>query len=499
MPERFQLITKMPDVPGALHQAAKIIKHYNANINRIHYDKRIDLNIVFFEFSTTPQGYQRIKEGLAKIGYLQNRLNPWNFLKFEVYLPHRPGALFEFLSYTTMARANIDFLDFNDKGLHPEKLTLSLRVEDSFLIEGLINQLKSKYQIVVLEYNNTGEHLDETVFYLHFAQRLRQIIGGRKHDFLLKLLHDIDHIVQELTNLNQDPKKVFSAILLSGETLKKTTGNLFYADIQRFKLSPEIELFCFQPPCGGNIFVFCSKKEMVMLDTGFGIYYNDIVKMWLNYGVANLKLLKQIYVTHADADHTGAAGLFDAVCFMHEATKKAIHKTNRAYGSSSEGFVLEELYTKLINTFSCFTPPKKVILFPRQVLGMRHIFPVIAKFQIGPLEFEALESLGGHLYGQVFFLCPKFGLLFSGDSLINFSSLTEERKQFNTLAKMLMTSVNVDSEMALKERKALLEIVKELDQRLVSRRCLICGGHGTISVLNNDSLEVFGEIEHYSP
>jgi glyoxylase-like metal-dependent hydrolase (beta-lactamase superfamily II) len=79
---------------------------------------------------------------------------------------------------------------------------------------------------------------------------------------------------------------------------------------------------------------------------------------------------------------------------------------------------------------------------------MRGKIPVIHSFKVGDLKFEVLESLGGHLHGQVFFLCPTEGLLFTADSLINFESLTPSRKQYNILAKNLMTSVNVDTKRA---------------------------------------------------
>ena len=64
-----------------------------------------------------------------------------------------------------------------------------------------------------------------------------------------------------------------------------------------------------------------------------------------------------------------------------------------------------------------------------------------------------------------------------------------------------MTSVNVDGKLATEERKALIELVNELDQKLSgkNRKCLICGGHGAISVLSGDKLETYGETEHYKP
>ena len=265
--KKLHFITRMPDEPGALHKAAEIIREHEGNISRIHYDHRIDPHTVFFEITApSKKTDEKIKEELYKIGYLQKSLEPIGFLKFNIYLPNQPGALFEFLNYTTSARANIDFLDFDERGKHPDRLTVSLTIEKNTIIDKLLSELKSRYRIEILEYDTRGKHLDDTVFYLRFAHQLREIIGTAEDEFLLKLLHDINHIVQELTNLKQEPKKVFESIILTGKTLKETTGSNFYADVQHIKLEEDIELFCFQLPCGGNIFVFNTPDEMAMFD-----------------------------------------------------------------------------------------------------------------------------------------------------------------------------------------------------------------------------------------
>ncbi|MFA5254849.1 MAG: MBL fold metallo-hydrolase, partial [Methanoregula sp.] len=93
------------------------------------------------------------------------------------------------------------------------------------------------------------------------------------------------------------------------------------------------------------------------------------------------------------------------------------------------------------------------------------------------------------------------GLLFTADAVINFSSLTKERADYSSLADFLVTSVNVDSELARKERRALLELAAETDRALApkDKRCRICGGHGTISVLENGKLATCGEVIRYTP
>ena len=219
---KLHFIARMPNEPGALHKAAEIIRKYNGNISRIHYDHRIDPHTVFFEITVdSDEADKKIKEELHKIAYLQESLKPVGFLKFNIYLPNQPGALFEFLNYTTSARANIAFLDFDERGKHPDRLTVSLTIENSEIIDKLLNNLKSRYRIEILEYDMRGRHLDNTVFYIRFAQQLREIIGTAEDAFLLKLLHDINHIVQELTNLKQEPKISLKASFLAVKSLKK--------------------------------------------------------------------------------------------------------------------------------------------------------------------------------------------------------------------------------------------------------------------------------------
>ena len=298
-----------------------------------------------------------------------------------------------------------------------------------------------------------------------------------------------------------DPRKVFQSVLLTGQTMGATTRNRFYADVQKFQITEHCTLFCFQVPCGGNIFLIATPREKVLIDTGYGIYHHDVLSMLSRYGLGDEQQVSRIIVTHADADHCGAAGYFTAPVFMHEGTLAIIKKNNRAYGSRSEHSVLEEFYTKMINLFSKFNSPVKVECFSQHAVTMRGIFPVLGIVSIGDLELEVLEGLGGHTCGQIYLYARKEGVLFAADSLINFSSLTKERADYSSLAAFLVTSVNVDSDLARKERKALLEIAFETDKALLTtgKRCLICGGHGAVSVLEENKLISYGAIERYQP
>jgi len=103
------------------------------------------------------------------------------------------------------------------------------------------------------------------------------------------------------------------------------------------------------------------------------------------------------------------------------------------------------------------------------------------------------------MHGEVFYLCPEEGLVFPQDAVINFRSLSPERTEYNVLADYLMTSVNVDSNLAREERNALISLILELDNECIKKgkKCLICCGHGSISVIENGKLVEYSNPERY--
>ena len=235
-----------------------------------------------------------------------------------------------------------------------------------------------------------------------------------------------------------------------------------------------------------------------MIDTGYGIYHQDFMALFSRYGI-DMRKLSRIIVTHADADHCGAAGHFSVPVQMHSGTLEIIRTDNRAWGSRSQESVLEAFYTKMINLFSHFAIPKDIRCFGEPTGTKRGIFPVIGTLRIGALELDVLDGLGGHTFGQVFLYSREHGLIFAADSVINFGSLTKARADYSSLAAFLVTSVNVDSDRAKQERIALMALAEETDRALASdgRRCIICGGHGAVSVIENGKLTAFGDIEEY--
>lgn len=497
--KRYAFVTTIPVRTGALQRGVAIITKHNGNINRVHFDRSIDPHTVFFEVTATPGEYEEIRRELTDIGYLQTSLETFAALKIHIHLPHESGALNDFLTLTSGAGAQITSITFDDAGIHPDRVTIGMSVRESSPAEELLDVLKSHYPIEVLEFDSTGESLDDTVFYLRFAQKMRSLIDAKDDDFLLRFLGDINHTAQDLTARGEDPKTVFRNVLEAGEYIAATCGEGFYADVQVLDLSREVTVYAIQLPGGGNIYLFRTLDGFEMLDTGYAVYHADVMQLFTAYGLPVAEQLTRIITSHGDADHCGAGGFFDVPAIMHPATREIIRTGNRAWGSRNEDMVLEEVYTTMIALYSRWNPPteENIRLIPTDTEEKRSIFPIVCRLTIGDLAFEVLETPGGHQVGELVLYCPEKGYLFTADSLMNFASLTEDRRRYNSYADYLVTSVNVDSDLARTERRALMELAEEFTQE-TGRPCTIFGGHGAVSEWHDGHLTVTIPPEHYT-
>jgi glyoxylase-like metal-dependent hydrolase (beta-lactamase superfamily II) len=113
-------------------------------------------------------------------------------------------------------------------------------------------------------------------------------------------------------------------------------------------------------------------------------------------------MVRNVLITHGDADHSGSAGLIDAIVSMHPDTMDMIRRSNRAYGSGSEGSVLAEVYTKLINLFSGFSMAERPETYPTPGQGKRGTSRCWPPWT-WPDEVEVLEVFWRHTTGQVFY------------------------------------------------------------------------------------------------
>ncbi|HJJ61012.1 MAG TPA: MBL fold metallo-hydrolase [Methanocorpusculum sp.] len=298
------------------------------------------------------------------------------------------------------------------------------------------------------------------------------------------------------------PEKYLELVKGIGDYLGANTGKNFTSDYQKIPLTSNITFYSFQLPGGGNLNIFGAGEDgKMVLDTGYGCFFNDCDKMLEKVGVDGFFDTRVVICTHADADHCGAAGYFKMMPLMHPTCKAILDAGTRNYGSVNNLDLLEKFYTTSINTMSRMNVPDKVIECGTEPIGMRGLFPIIEKISFAGMEFEVWESLGGHIAGQLLLFEPNLGMLFTSDAFINFATLSKERADYCSIADSMIGSVNVDSEIARTERKELTRLAVELDAELKKngKYLLICCGHGAVSKIDeNGNLVPASELIHYS-
>ncbi len=481
-PNPHSFVARMPNEPGALHIAAAVLKRHNGNIERIQYDTRIDPNIVFFELSAEGDDLQAALDELDAMGYLRRSLPVPAYLKFDITLPHMPGALFDFLEKITGTGTNIAYLDYDETVPRGGPLRVAVVIDDGSRANKLLDNLKSIYPLEIIEHSSVNEDLDSNVFYVRFAQEIRSLIPGVNEDFLLGFLHESNHIAQELTRRGEDPRKVLRTILDSGRMLKDSVKP-GCAEVDTIEV-PGGEVHCIQFPCGGNSYLLNIGAKIV-IDTGFGSYREHLIDCIKDLGW-QLDDIDAVLITHGDTDHCGSAWSLKTDVHMSPQAYDIVSHCDRSHGSESQGGLLETFYTRMIGLFSDADDVGDTVLLEGGN-GSMHGFEIQTEIDICGTRVTAIKGRGGHQEGQLFFLFPDSNMIFTGDSLINFSTLSEERKEYMTLAKVLMTSVNVDSVRAKEERDLLLDLIRAY-QGDSGKPLMVCPGHGGVSAFKDNAL-----------
>ncbi len=392
--DRHYFVTRMPDEPGTLHQAAKIVWRHGGNIERIHFDRRIDRHTVFFEVECDERMYLIIEEGLKEIGYIRTEVPEPAFVRFRVKLPNVPGALLSLLEDVTLSDSNIAFLEFDARDVE-RMLTVSLTLEDSSRAKELLEALQSHHPVEILEHATTGDRLDDTVFYLRFAQELRGLLPPGDDGFVLRLLGKINHIVQDLQGRGEEPEVTFESILCMGRALLSSRGPGFHCDVQTVNMG-DAKLHCLQMPCGGNVSIIEGRSGTLMVDSGFGIYHEGLRQAMNHLGIDQIDHILQ---THGDDDHSGGARFLDSNIHASRETVELMAQANRAHGSPLEDSVLEEVYTTLIHLFSDYAPPMNVETWPEADDGLCHGLGVMDRTLLCDEQVWVLRGLDGHQIG----------------------------------------------------------------------------------------------------
>lgn len=465
---RKTYITTMPDKAGAFLKASEIIAGEGGNIVRVNYNKAVDLHTLFIDVETEsrPQ-LERITEKLRGIGYLAESVQEPQVMLIELKLPDIPGAVSPVLRMLGQYDINISYMNSQENGTSYQYFRMGLFIEQPAVVKQLLDDISTICDVRILEYSITEKVLDSTVFYLGFANEMRNLLGldqKRTNRFII----ESNKIMQNLDARNETPFKTFEYIRNFAKFIVEHKGENFHPIIDRRKLTARVNAYIIEPPCGSNTFILDDGEELLFVDGGFRCFLDEM-KPILYRLIPDLDTRKKrMVLTHTDIDHVGLLPLFDTVLVS------ATGYQNFVWDYAGEDNFREQNpahapYCRLSKIISGYTPPE---LSKLQILGHktdRQTLSCIGTLDFGDLHFDVYEGNGGHVKGETVFFDAGNKVLFTGDNLVNIKGFSKEQMTFNALAPYLMTSVNVDSHEATACRRQL---------QTWAEGCFVCPGHG---------------------
>jgi len=492
------------DRPGELARLARLFAEHNVNIILFHYNRSEHQNRVIIEAeSDNLDNLRQILQKACGMNYVGGQFDSpglelrithiQNILNIEVQLQHKPGALSAFADLLAEHKANVIYMAYNEE-IAETSANFAIAVEDTNSISVLLNDINDHGYYFNTRYRGSGQSEVDDIIGLNLMERfffhLKKLMNTDHIGQVRSLVESSGHIADKLRMFSHEAGKDFesgdvitSVLAFASASLTKTGANFSYRRLPSIDLNG-LKVHVFRIPTGGNIIIAEKNNDYVMIDGGYGLYYEDIKKMLRDNGIAPEKIRK-IYISHADADHAGICGYFaeeyGSRIWMHEAARGIIDNENRAWGSGVSHLDLNHYFTSLVNSFTKFRFPDQWLAYGENRTGKQiGGFPVIDSFSVDNEIFLVLESLGGHVPGQVFFLNDSAGLLFSGDYLLLTDSLETEERDLLNIPKFILTSTNVDSNLFRKEMKMLRTLVTEGPGPEISARpeIIIIPGHG---------------------
>ena len=470
---RKTYITTMPDKSGAFLEASRIIAAAGANITRVSYNKAVDTHTLFIDVSGEPEQLEAISENLRRLGYIQNADGGGRVLLVEFVLRDVPGTVQGVLELIHQYNFNISYINSHENGSGYQNFRMGLFLEHPEDIRDFLERVSALCEIRIIDYDESERVLDNTVFYMRFANRVAQKLNLPRAK-ANELTAQSNRIMQMLDERNEPPYKTFDYIGKFADMLAHYKGAAFEPRLSRLPLRSGGMLWCVEPPCGSNTYVFERGERLLFVDSGFACYAPEMVALLRRLLPGFDERPRQMVITHPDMDHCGLLNLFDEI-FVSPVARQHFQWENAGEPNYRERNPAHAPYCAISRILSRYLPPEMTHL--RVVDGEPDdpddpLCP-LGSFAFAGLRFDLYRGNGGHADGEVVIVCESEGLIFTGDIMVNISGFTREQAAFNRLAPYLMTSVNMDSRRASIERDALCA-------RFPAGKYLYCCAHGAI-------------------
>ena len=470
--------TKMPDRPGAFMLASRIIMKRKGNIVRVSYNKDDDPNTLFVEVRASSDDLDDIERELNSVKYLKEEEPERETIVINIRMKDEPGVLYPVLEIFDRYDINLSYLNSNTDNGNFQNFKIGLIIEKPEIVKQVIDDICGLYQVNVINYTGRDNILDNTVSYIHLGNEVQKTFN-LDMETTIDFVRESKRISKSLLSDEKDPGVIFNSIRLLSDLVSNRKGENFKPTITEQRITENIVLHAIEPFCGSNIYIMETEKELLFIDTGFGIYADetmDLIKgMFPNF--YNMK--KTILLTHADIYHCGLLSTIDdADIYLSQKSADILVDTRNNPDYKGDNVFYLGL-SRLSRILSEFVPPQDVRfkILGENVPDKHEGLLLIDKFRFSDIEFEVYEGNGGHLPGELLFLSKCPGIVFTGDIFSKDDKNVYGDTAVNNILTELMAKDDCDSDKARKTLEDVNKMIEDLD----GDGPLICNGHGPIA------------------
>lgn len=465
-------VTHMDDHVGAFLQACEQISALGVNITRVSYNKSIDIHMLFIEVEGEESAIVEATQRLEQIGYLQDQYSQQRIVLVEFRLKDEPGRVLPVLQLISRYCFNISYINSQENGSGWQSFRMGLLVgKDEERLQAFLEEGARLCEVQVLNYDRTERNLDNTVFYLSFAEEIAARLGldeAGKNELIISA----NLIMQNLDEKNNNPYKTFEFIGRFADCMHRYRAEKFRPRMSMHKTAAGMMVYLMEPPCGSNIAVLRCKDRYLFVDSGFACYRQEQLQTLRDMLPDFDERRRDALITHADVDHCGMLDLFEKV-YMSAKCAENFRRERENQPNLREENVLHQPYVQISKIVSAYEPVEgeRCVVIGGDLDKQEEPLKFIGKVEYSDLCFEAWEGAGGHSGGETVFVERRHRLVFTGDIYVNLKDFTPEQAEFNRLAPYLMTSVDSAPVLAGKVRRAVTDL-------LDAGEWLVIGGHG---------------------
>lgn len=454
---KSSFITSVPDKSGAFLKAVKIFSSRKLNIIRTSYNKSVDSHLIFLEVEGEEEEIEKARKELSSLGYLS--IPQEDVVLLEFILPDVPGTLEKVLSLIDERRINISYISSVSNATGWQNYRMGLLVKSKEELDEFLSQAETLYQIRPIDYKRLENNYDNSIFYSGFVSELSRLTGV-KDEKRNALMLSANMAMEVLNSQGLSPDTTFSSIAHFTRLLGSARGSGFKPRVTKGEIKKGYDYILIEPPCGSNTLLILNNNSILAIDSGYALYREEMESLFDSLIPSWRNMDRTLFLTHADVDHGGLFDFFDKIV-CSKRSRTCLERENMGLDGLREENRLHRPYIRMCKILTHYTLPsiEKVRAIGGEPDFKSSTIEKSGFWSWNGLDFTLYEGEGGHLKGESLLVLEKEKVAFTGDIWVNIKDMTEEQREYNTLAPVLMTSVDTDPILSKKERERLKEIL----------------------------------------